>query len=291
MVKQDLGFSAIKRRLLDRLHPRQDPHQRVDEPQYQLVDEPQLLPPPDLVKEHTPSLEWWFRWAEEWSVLLRVYAGLGTTSSVLDIGCGPGRVAFPLRYVITDGAYLGFDLDRRAIAFTQEHFTPAYPNFRFVLADIRNTFYNPDGVHLASEYRFPCDDAVMDVAFAASIFTHMAPENALNYFREAARALKVGGKCLFSFFILDHYQPSRARRGLFALPDFNFDWRYGDYGDRFAISHPENPELMTAYSLGLIEDFAAQAGLRVSNLLPGEWSCGFDHWIGLQDMVVLERVR
>src|SRR5262249_23674748 len=150
--------------------------------------EPRLLPSPTLMSEQTsPILEEWFRWAEEWSVLLRVYAGLGSTSSVLDIGCGLGRIAFPLRYVLNGAPYLGFDVNHEYVAFLQERFTRAYPNFRFVWADIKSSSYNSGGTVDGSKYRFPCDDASRDVAFAASIFTHMTPESTRNYFRETAR--------------------------------------------------------------------------------------------------------
>jgi SAM-dependent methyltransferase len=273
--------------------PEKSPPAEEPAEEYELAYEPQLLPPPALMHEADfPVLEEWFRWAEEWSVLLRVYAGLGKTSSVLDIGCGLGRIAFPLRYVLTEGTYLGFDVNRRFVAFAQERFSPVYPHFRFVWADIRNTYYNPEGAHLASEYRFPCEDASLDIAFAASVFTHMVPENTRRYFQETARALKAGGKCLFSFFVLDHYRRGQARPFMFGQPDFDFDHTYADYSDRFAISHPENPELMTAYSVDLIRELAASVGLHVARpVLPGLWSGRFDNWTGVQDLIVLGKPR
>ena len=76
---------------------------------------------------------------------------------------------------------------------------------------------------------------------------------------------------------------------MFALPDFNFDHTSGKYGGRFAVSNPENPELMTAYSRDLIEEFASDAGLSVVAVLPDLWSGQFTD--GVQDMVLLERAR
>ena len=56
-------------------------------------------------------LEEWFRRAEEWAMILRVYGQLRLTSSVLEIGCGFGRVAFPFRYVFSmQGSYDGFEI-------------------------------------------------------------------------------------------------------------------------------------------------------------------------------------
>lgn len=260
-------------------------------PQYALAFEPDLLPPRELMAHMiNPNLEEWYRWAEEWSVLLRVYADLGRDSTVLDIGCGLGRIAFAIKYVVSEGRYLGFDVGRQFIDFLQAHFTPAHRHFRFKHADIHNSYYNPEGQFSGAEFTFPCGDGEFDLAFAASVFTHMEPETTANYFREAGRALRVGGKCLFSFFILDHYTPGASRPNRFGEPDFNFDHGYRDHGDRFAIVDPENPEFMTSYSIAMIEEMAAQAGLRMKTLVPGLWSGKFPRWIGTQDMVVLEKI-
>ncbi len=59
--------------------------------------EPNLIPPPSLMHtEGITVIEEWFRWAEEWSCLLRMYGGLAKQSRVLEISCGLGRTAFPL---------------------------------------------------------------------------------------------------------------------------------------------------------------------------------------------------
>ena len=87
---------------------------------------------------------------------------------------------------------------------------------------MRNTHYNPGGEIEALRYRFPYDDGQSDVVFAASVFTHMKPENVTRYFAEAGRVLRRGGRCLFSFFLLDNYLPARERPRPFAAGDFDF---------------------------------------------------------------------
>jgi hypothetical protein len=53
--------------------------------------EPALVPPLELMRtEGIDVLEDWFRWAEEWSMLLRAYGDLGDRSRVPEIGCGLG---------------------------------------------------------------------------------------------------------------------------------------------------------------------------------------------------------
>ncbi|WP_082803710.1 MULTISPECIES: class I SAM-dependent methyltransferase [unclassified Anabaena] len=256
--------------------------------------EPDLIPPLALMRQEGISvLEEWFRWAEEWSMFLRVYGGITNNSAVLEIGCGLGRTAFPLRYILSaDGSYDGFEICQNKIKFLEQTFHKAYPNFRFIWANIHNTFYNPDGEIRASDYRFPYADDSFDIVYAASVFTHLLPEIAAHYFQETARVLKPEGRCLFSFFLLDNYQPGKPRPLGFNRPDFNFDYQYGSYGSDFALVKPDNPEYMTAYSLRLLEQFATQAGLEfVQAPVTGLWSGSASSWVGAQDLVILKKSK
>jgi SAM-dependent methyltransferase len=257
---------------------------------YQIAYEPELVPPIELMRtEGIDVLEEWFRWAEEWSMLLRVYGGIGFDTDVLEIGCGLGRTAFPLRYVLLgDGSYDGFEICREKVEFLERTFTKAHPNFRFTWADIHNTCYNPAGTIPAAEYSSPYPDASFDLVYAASVFTHMLPAATARYFHEARRVLRPGGRCVFSFFLLDNYRPGHPRPLSFANPSFAFDHSWGEYGDDFAIGVPDDPENMTAYRLGLLERFAAEAGLElVQPPVPGFWSGSSPTWVGAQDVVVL----
>jgi SAM-dependent methyltransferase len=259
---------------------------------YSVAYEPDLVPPLELMRrEGIDVLEEWFRWGKEWSMLLRVYGLITNHSAVLEIGCGLGRIAFPLRYVLSSaGTYDGFEICKYKVDFLHEKFHPAYPHFRFVWANVHNTYYNPNGVVAPREYSFPHSDNSFDVVFAASVFTHMIPENTAHYFKEAARVLKPGGRALFSCFLLDNYKPGRPRPLGFGRAAFNFDHPYASYGDSFATVVPQNPEQMTAYRLALLERFAADAGLQfVMPPLPGLWSGSSDHWIGAQDLLVLSK--
>lgn len=254
--------------------------------------EPNLVPPLKLrQQEGIEILEEWFRWAEEWSVFLRVYGNITRISNVLEIGCGLGRIAFPLRYILSsEGSYDGFEICREKIDFLNQNFHPAHPNFRFVWANVHNTFYNPAGQVRAETYSFPYADSSFDLVYAASVFTHMLPTAAENYFRETARVLKPGGRSVFSFFLLENYQPGQTRPLGFARPGFNFDHSYSSYKNEFAIANPKNPEEMTAYSINLIQHFSAHAGLELAQeLLPGLWSGSTSTWVGAQDLIVLKK--
>jgi len=257
----------------------------------QIAYDPKLVPPLRLMRtEGIEVLEEWFRWGEEWSVLLRAFGGLRITSDVLEIGCGLGRIAFPLRYVLRDGTYRGFDISKQKIDFLQRNFTAAYSSFQFEYADVRNTEYNPAGKLAATSFRFPYANAQFDVVFAASVFTHMLPDACAHYFAEASRVLKPAGQCLFSFFALDFYKPGHPRPYGFGDSRFDFAHSLANYGSEFALVAPDNPELMTAYSSSLIRAMARQAGLALaSDPIPGLWSGTQDQAVGAQDLFVLRK--
>ena len=262
---------------------------RQPEP-YQIAYDPELVPPLDLMRqEGIDVLEEWFRWGEEWSMLLRIYGHVTHSSSVLEIGCGLGRIAFPLRYILSaDGSYEGFEICQNKVVFLERTFHRAYSNFRFVWANIHNTYYNPQGQITSTDYRFPYPAATFDIVYAASVFTHMLPDATAHYFRESARVLKPGGCAVFSFFLLDKYRPGQPRPLGFARPAFNFDHPYGTYGDMFAIVVPDNPEQMTAYRFQLLERFTADAQLSLAQApVPGFWSGATATWVGAQDLLVL----
>lgn len=251
--------------------------------------EPALLPPPHLMRsEGITVLEEWFRWAEEWSMLLRMYGRLGHRSRVLEIGCGLGRIAFALRYLLADGEYTGFEIVRDKVEFLARTFTTAHPHFSFEWADVANSYYNPGGRCRADEYRFPVGDATQDLVFAASVLTHMAPANAARYVAESARVLRPGGRCLLSVFLLDHYRAGGVRPAPFGSAAFAFEHRDPAW-DGWAYVVRENPEQMTAFTEALVRQFASDAGLDVVEIVPGMWSGRCEHFVGTQDLVVLSR--
>ncbi|MBA3583179.1 MAG: class I SAM-dependent methyltransferase, partial [Gemmatimonadetes bacterium] len=108
--------------------------------------------------------------------------GLQPDDSVLDVGCGIGRMAVPLTgYLSSASRYEGFDVVPVGIEWCRSHITPRFPNFRFQLADIRNKTYNPGGSYQADAYAFPYPADSFDFVIAISVFTHMLPADVKHY--------------------------------------------------------------------------------------------------------------
>jgi SAM-dependent methyltransferase len=143
---------------------------------------------------------------EAWGLVVSSLAAPQAT--ILDIGCGCGRTA---RFLLhrRDLRYVGFDVFRPSILWAEEHLAPlAGGRFRFAHVDVRNAHYNPGGSLRPEEVRFPVDDACSDVAFGASIFTHLLEPAARHYLAETARCLRPGGLLLASI----HDEPPPGER-------------------------------------------------------------------------------
>jgi len=256
---------------------------------YTIGYEPDLIPPPHLMRqEGIDVLEDWFRWAEEWTMILKVFGGLTQNSAVLEIGCGFGRIAYPLRAaLIGTGTYNGLDGNAEKVAFVQRTFQRAHPNFKFRVLNSRS----PNGNGKSQpNFVLPYFDNSFDIVFAAAEFAHILPENLLHYFKEASRVLKRGGRCMFGFFLLEHYRTGMSRPHGFDRPVFNFDHPYADFGDEFAVVFPREPAVMVSYRLSLIEKFAHQANLRLTSApVPGVWSGTSPAPLTALDLIVMTK--
>lgn len=228
--------------------------------------------------------------------------GLREDGAVLDIGCGPGRIAVPLTRHLDParGRYEGFDVMPESIRFCTRQITRRHPNFRFQVADLHNRQYNPRGRQRASEYTFPYADATFDVAVAASLFTHLQPFESDRYLEETARTLLPGGRLVGTWYLINDeaeelLTAGRAPRpGLQAesRPPLKLDHHLTDErGNRFRAPEEKIPEhLIAVYE----EDVRAQherAGLRIVEVRLGAWPGRELGPEGLgQDTVIAERV-
>src|SRR5688500_2332564 len=133
---------------------------------------------------------------------------LARSGRTLDIGCGCGRTA---RFLLLrdDIRYTGFDIFKPAIAWSNAHLLRfAAGRFRFEHFDVHSAHYNPRGRMKATEVRFPAADGAIDVAFAASLFTHLLEPDARHYLAESARCLDAAGILIASI----HAAPAPGER-------------------------------------------------------------------------------
>lgn len=115
--------------------------------------------------------------------LLRILqaCGLKDGMSVLDLGCGSGRVAHKLGLTFKHLDYTGIDIVQELLDYAKSK-TPA--DYRFILH---------------RELSLPVPDGSIDMFFAFSVFTHLLHEESFIYLADAWRAVKPGGSVVFSF--------------------------------------------------------------------------------------------
>lgn len=210
--------------------------------------------------------------------------GLAPEESVLEIGCGIGRMAVPLTQYLTSGRYAGMDIVADGIAWCREAITPVYPNFRFEHLDLANPLYNPAGALNGGAVTLPFEAASFDFILLTSVITHLRTAEVVRYAAEMARVLRPGGRVFMSLFLMDN----AARAGLSAG-----NGRYGfdpaARGPEY-LGDPEVPNAAVAYDQRFLLDiFATQGLVPARPILHGHWSGRDGGGANFQDIVVLHR--
>lgn len=107
--------------------------------------------------------------------------GLQPDHSLVDVGCGTGRLTVQLSGFL-EGLYVGLEADPEALSQAQR------------LADRPEWRFEPP-----SGLTIPVPDASIDMVCFFSVFTQLAHEESYLYLQEANRVLKPGGKVVMSF--------------------------------------------------------------------------------------------
>jgi len=125
------------------------------------------------------------------------YHGLADGMSIYDLGCGCGRTAQSLHRQGWQGRYTGADI----VAELLDELRLRCPGYETIL-NVTPTIVAPD--------------ASLDIVFHWSVFTHLYPGEAYLYTLDAFRALKPGGKMIFSFLEMEEREHDRIWDGVLA---------------------------------------------------------------------------
>jgi ubiquinone/menaquinone biosynthesis C-methylase UbiE len=128
--------------------------------------------------------------------------GLQDCHSVIDLGCGSGRLATELGRRMPRLTYLGTDIVQSMLDYAA---SKCPRHFRFVLH---------------RELSIPAADRSADFIVAFSLFTHLLYEQSFVYLTEARRVIKPDGKIVFSFLEMEkHWHAFEWARTRINLPD------------------------------------------------------------------------
>lgn len=113
---------------------------------------------------------------------------------ILDIGCGAGRILFPLAAAHPDTTFIGIDV------------SPAMVSEALRRADSKKLFnvyvLDTDGRHI------PQTIVKIDGAYSVLVFQHLDPETVHDYITQVASKLRQGGKFVFQFVVGDPSEDS-----------------------------------------------------------------------------------
>ena len=169
---------------------------------------------------------------------------LRENSTVLDIGCGCGKMARTLVYHPYILRYIGFDVIRENIDWCEHSIVPlSKGRFEFHYLDVFSKAYNPAGKIKATDVVFPVVDSAVNFAFAGSVFTHLLQEDAKHYLREVRRTLAPDGIFLPSI----HTSPSPGHE-------------YSGNESRIDVDSEYFVDLAQAAGLRLVERLGALCG-------------------------------
>jgi SAM-dependent methyltransferase len=243
-----------------------------------------LIPPERALPAYTRKGD--FKKAGARFLQAAVDAGLEPHHALLDLGCGVGRLAVALsQYLDERGRYVGLDTDRKAITVCNEWIGSKLPQFTFVWADVFNTSYNPSAEAKAAKYRFPFDDDAFDFVFSNSLFTHLVPDDARNYFHEIGRVLKPGGRTVNTIFLLNEESLPLIESGESPQGVLH------EFGDLARVKRPNRPEAWIALDEDFVRQAHNEAGLGIEAVRYGAWSgrAASGPGLGKKDIIVAQR--
>lgn len=113
--------------------------------------------------------------------------GLLPQHTVYDLGCGVGRLAIQLVPFLQHGTYWGSDIAPTMLQRAGERLRTQGASSGCQVHWVHQT-----------GYAFPVPPGSVDLLCAFSVFTHMEHEDCYRYLVEARRAVKPGGKLIFS---------------------------------------------------------------------------------------------
>lgn len=116
----------------------------------------------------------------EYALLLQ--HGLAKNHTIIDVGCGSGRLSIQLRNYLENGTYIGTDVVEELVEYAKA--TCNRPDWKF---------------YVAPGLSIPEQNDYADFICFFSIFTHLLHEETYKYLVEATRVIKPKGKIIFSF--------------------------------------------------------------------------------------------
>ena len=210
-------------------------------------------------------------------------ADLQPDYSVLEAGCGTGRIALPLiRFLNKNGIYNGLDEAESDINWCKKNISAKHPNFRFQYTGLKNKPVDFSSKADAEHFIFPYEDEKFDFVFITSAFTLLKPTEVENYINEIGRVMKMGAKCLISLYIVNCVSEDLMIK---KPTQMHFPFNKGFY----RLRSIEAGKQLIAYDEEWILEKLQNAGLKMASIQFGSW-CGRKHFFDYQDLIICSKM-
>ncbi|MEO6513740.1 MAG: class I SAM-dependent methyltransferase [Candidatus Saccharimonadales bacterium] len=222
--------------------------------------------------------------------MYRKYTPLSPDDFVLEVGSGVGRDAIQLTKILSDkGKYVGFDIIKPSIEWSQKNITKKHKNFKFFYYDINSQIHNSGGTIKTTDIKLPAKDGTVDRIFLHSVFTHMFEKDIVHYLKEFKRVLKPDGLVLASFFVIDDLALDSLRKGKSKGHRHALSFQH-KRGKSCYVNDKDYPEGAVGYTPRKIRSMLKRAGLGLHGnfVHRGVWS-GMRGSNG-QDILILEKL-
>jgi SAM-dependent methyltransferase len=177
-----------------------------------------------------------------------------SSSDVVELGCGCGRIARALKEPWWDpwfeGTYVGVDIDPEMIEYCRNNF-PA-PRFQFILSPHKSTTYSPSKSSVAPET--VRDLAIAgpeskDFVYALSLYTHLLEREVVEYLRDTYRILRAEGIMYMTFLCMEHVELGGR-------------WTFRYRRCNAYLENQRYPEAAVAYHEAFMTELAMNCGFR-----------------------------
>lgn len=175
-------------------------------------------------------------------------------SDVVELGCGCGRIANPLRDDWFEGTYVGIDIDQEMIEYCRHKFTDE--RFQFILSPHYSKTYSSIRHRQERQPAFTiAGPDSKDFVYSISLYSHLLETEFSEYLVESFRILRPSGLMFMTFFCIDHVE--RGSR-----------WTLAHRNGNAFIENEEYPEAAVAYEQAYVVDLVKQIGFREVCITP-----------------------
>jgi ubiquinone/menaquinone biosynthesis C-methylase UbiE len=207
--------------------------------------------------------------------LCKEYGQLNMQHSVLDFGCGTGRVLAGLQKTCRHA--VGFDICNRFLEYCQQYQLATHH------ADVYHEEFNPKGtVDPDTEY-LPFKENSFDRVTCVAVMNHQSIENAVRIIKESLRVVKRGGKIIMTAFLLNAQSRTQLQYGNCAL-------QFQEKTPEWWVANASRPYLNCALDETIIRrTIVENKGQIVEPILYGQWR-NMNHAPTGHDLLVIRKV-